>query len=96
LSGAGRDACAQPYAKRWAGLSDDSRYRDPAGPVGFFSDGHGIAAFTQWFDDVTNLNQIEWDMVQADYWADTIVDMDRQRRKQAEFLVCRIAEHRLY
>ena len=54
-----------------------------------FSDGHGIAAFTQWFDNVTNLNQIDWDMVYADYWADTIADMDRQRRKQAEFLVYR-------
>ena len=54
-----------------------------------FSDGHGIAAFTQWFDDVTKLNQIDWDVVYADYWADTIADMDRQRRKQAEFLVYR-------
>jgi hypothetical protein len=54
-----------------------------------FSDGHGVAAFTQWFDNVTNLDKIDWDMVYADYWADTIVDMDRQRRKQAEFLVYR-------
>ena len=46
-----------------------------------FSDGHGIAAFTQWFDNVTELNQIDWDVVYADYWADTIADMDRQRRK---------------
>ncbi len=28
-------------------------------------------------------------MVHADYWADTVEDMDRQRRKQAEFLVHR-------
>ena len=26
-------------------------------------------------------------MVYADYWADTVADMDRQRRKQAEFLI---------
>ena len=28
-------------------------------------------------------------MVYADYWADTVDDMDRQRQKQAEFLVHR-------
>ena len=28
-------------------------------------------------------------MAYADYWADTVDDMDRQRRKQAEFLVHR-------
>ena len=54
-----------------------------------FSDGHGIAAFTQWFDDLTNLEKVDWDMVYTDYWADTVDDMDRQRRKQAEFLVHR-------
>ena len=54
-----------------------------------FSDGHGIASFTKWFDDVMRLNEIDWDMVYADYWADTLNDMDRQRRKQAEFLIYR-------
>ena len=54
-----------------------------------FSDGHGIAAFTQWFDDLNDLDQVDWDIVYADYWADTVDDMDRQRRKQAEFLVYR-------
>lgn len=54
-----------------------------------FSDGHGIAAFTQWFDNFDDLDKIDWEMVYADYWADTTEDMDRQRRKQAEFLVHR-------
>jgi hypothetical protein len=54
-----------------------------------FSDGHGIAAFTQWFDDLEDLVKVDWDMAYADYWADTVDDMDRQRRKQAEFLVHR-------
>jgi len=52
-----------------------------------FSDGHGIATFTQWFDDLNDLDKIDWDVAYADYWADTVDDMDRQRRKQAEFLV---------
>lgn len=54
-----------------------------------FSDGHGIAAFTQWFDDLNDLGKVDWDTAYADYWADTVDDMDRQRRKQAEFLVHR-------
>ncbi|MFO8089686.1 MAG: DUF4433 domain-containing protein [Desulfatiglandaceae bacterium] len=58
--------------------------------LGFvFSDGHGIAAFTQWFADLNDLDKVDWGMVYAEYWADTVDDMDRQRRKQAEFLVHR-------
>lgn len=52
-----------------------------------FSDGHGIASFTQWFDDLQHLSKIDWDVVNLRYWNDTLNDMDRQRRKQAEFLV---------
>lgn len=54
-----------------------------------FSDGHGIARFTTWYDDLAKLNQIDWTTVYADRWSDTVDDMDRQRRKQAEFLVHR-------
>jgi hypothetical protein len=52
-----------------------------------FSNGHGIAAFTGWYDDLTRLNEVDWGMVYQRYWADNINDMDRQRRKQAEFLI---------
>jgi hypothetical protein len=52
-----------------------------------FSDGHGIAAFTDWYDDLGNLDKVDWTAVNARYWHDTVEDMDRQRRKQAEFLV---------
>lgn len=56
--------------------------------LGFvFSNGHGIAAFTGWYDDLARLNEVDWDMVYQRYWADNINDMDRQRRKQAEFLI---------
>jgi hypothetical protein len=54
-----------------------------------FSDGHGIASFTDWFDDLADLDNVDWDIVYARYWADTVDDPDRQRRKQAEFLVHR-------
>jgi len=52
-----------------------------------FSDGHGVAAYTKWFDNVSDLDKVDWNMVYERYWADTVDDMDRQRRKQAEFLV---------
>jgi len=52
-----------------------------------FSDGHGIAAFTKWYDDLTDLDKVDWDIVGQRYWRDDVDDMDRQRRKQAEFLV---------
>jgi len=52
-----------------------------------FSDGHGIAAYTHWYNNLADLNKVDWDAVYATYWKDDVDDMDRQRRKQAEFLV---------
>lgn len=52
-----------------------------------FSDGHGIAAFTDWFADTARLDKVDWQMVYERYWSDNLNDMDRQRRKQAEFLI---------
>jgi hypothetical protein len=57
-----------------------------------FSNGHGLATFTDWFDDLARLDQVDWDMVYERYWRDTVDDSDRQRRKQAEFLVRRFCE----
>lgn len=58
-----------------------------AGVDYIFSDGHGIAAYTKWYDDLVDLDKIDWDMVYERYWADDVNAMDRQRRKQAEFLI---------
>ena len=56
--------------------------------VGFaFSDGHGLAFITGWFDRLERLEAVDWGMVYQQYWSDNLNDMDRQRRKQAEFLV---------
>lgn len=54
-----------------------------------FSDGHGIARFTRWYSRVADLGQVDWEAVYARQWADTVDDMDRKRRKQAEFLIHR-------
>ena len=58
-----------------------------AGAQYVFSDGHGIAAFTHWYDAPDDLDQVDWTAVNTTSWHDTVDDMDRQRRKQAEFLV---------
>jgi hypothetical protein len=52
-----------------------------------FSDGHGLARFTKWYDDLGDLDEVDWSIVNARYWSDTAEDNDRKRRKQAEFLV---------
>jgi hypothetical protein len=59
--------------------------------LGFvFSDGHGIAFETEWYADLRDLEAVDWGMVYQRYWAaDYERDLDRQRRKQAEFLVYR-------
>jgi len=46
-----------------------------------------LALFTDWFDSLQRLDAVDWDMVYQRYWSDNVNDMDRQRRKQSEFLV---------
>jgi hypothetical protein len=52
-----------------------------------FTDGHGVPVYTQWYDDVVHLDSVDWNVVGAKYWNDTVEDPDRKRRKQAEFMV---------
>lgn len=52
-----------------------------------FTDGHGIMAFTDYFNDLKDLNKVDWDIMKATYWMDTEQDNDRRRRRMAEFLV---------
>ena len=54
-----------------------------------FTDGHGIVQYTDWFDDLACLQHVDWKMINERYWAKSSGDTDRQRRKQAEFLVHR-------
>ena len=60
---------------------------EEAGIKFVYSDGHGLATFTEWFDDLDKLDAVDWTVVNLRYWTDNINDMDRQRKKQAEFLV---------
>jgi len=60
-----------------------------------FTDGHGIMAFTDFFNDLSDLNAVDWEVMHAHYWADTPADNDRKRRRQAEFLVHKFFPWRL-
>lgn len=56
--------------------------------LGFaFTDGHPIMALTNFYDDVARIDQVDWEVMKMQYWADTKADPDRERRRQAEFLV---------
>ena len=52
-----------------------------------FTDGHGIMNSSDFYDDLQRLDMIDWEIMQAKYWNDTPEDVDRKRRRQAEFLV---------
>lgn len=52
-----------------------------------FTDGHGIMSLTEFFDNVDDLNKIDWEIMNSTYWNDTDEDPDRKRRRQAEFLI---------
>jgi hypothetical protein len=54
-----------------------------------FTDGHATMAISRYFDDLCYLNQVDWPVVNSWSWHDTLQDNDRERRKQAEFLVHR-------
>lgn len=52
-----------------------------------FTDGHGIMALTEFYNETVHLEEIDWSIMRAQYWMDTNEDPDRKRRRQAEFLV---------
>ena len=54
-----------------------------------FTDGHGIMAITEFYDDPAQLDEVDWPLMNSRYWFDTDDDLDRKRRRQAEFLIHR-------
>ena len=56
-----------------------------AGLSWVFTEGHADMGYTDFFDDLKDLDKIDWDLMQARYWHDTNNDPDRTRRRQAEF-----------
>lgn len=52
-----------------------------------FTDGHATMAFSEFFDDLKDLDEIDWEVMESQYWNDTPTLPDRKRRRQAEFLI---------
>lgn len=52
-----------------------------------FTDGHAVEQFSKFYTQHSDLRHLDWDVIQSRQWARTPEDPDRQRRKQAEFLV---------
>lgn len=52
-----------------------------------FTEGHAEMAYTDFFNDVADLDKVDWKLMREKYWNDTDEDGDRKRRRQAEFLV---------
>ena len=54
-----------------------------------FTDGHAVEALTEFFFSLDDLSRLDWSVVEHWTWRDRANDLDRKRRKQAEFLVHR-------
>lgn len=52
-----------------------------------FTDGHPVREPRNFYDDLTELNNVDLKLMQQKMWNDTDDDPDRKRRRQAEFLV---------
>jgi len=53
-----------------------------------FTDGHAVIGYSDFYDDIENLEDvIDWELMRSRYWANTLDDPDRKRRRQAEFLI---------
>ena len=60
---------------------------DQAGLQYVFTNGHGTMHYTDFFDDLAQLDQVDWSVMPLRDWYDTLQSPDRKRKRQAEFLV---------
>ena len=54
-----------------------------------FTDGHAIVAMSEFFDDLSRLDTVDWSVMRGKMWNDTDRCPDRKRRRQAEFMIHR-------
>ncbi|SDF98543.1 protein of unknown function [Dyadobacter soli] len=52
-----------------------------------FIDGHAKNHITEFFNQLVDLDHVNWDVVRARYWHNDDDNYDKMRQKQAEFLV---------
>jgi len=55
-----------------------------AGKLFVFTDGHGIMDLTDYYNNLNELSEVPWDVVNAKYWTNFV---DGRRLRQSEFLV---------
>lgn len=52
-----------------------------------FTDGHAKDRLTVYYNQLSDLDKVDWKAVELKYWVSTEDEPDNMRRKQAEFLV---------
>lgn len=52
-----------------------------------FTDRHAIVSYARFYNELENLNNLDWQTIKLKYWANTPEDPDRREKKQAEFLI---------
>ena len=52
-----------------------------------FTDGHAKDRLTAYYNQLSDLDNVDWSVVEQKYWFSTENEPDKMRRKQAEFLV---------
>jgi hypothetical protein len=52
-----------------------------------FTDGHPVTEPKAFFNDLADIGEVDFSIMNGRYWANTPDDPDRMRRRQAEFLV---------
>jgi len=62
-----------------------------AGLLFVFTDDHAAMDLTDFYDDLANLDQIDWSLLDTRYWFDSDDFPDRARPRQAEFLIYQCA-----
>lgn len=52
-----------------------------------FTNGHAEMKPSEFYENLADLDKIDWELMKAQYWNDTADDQNRKWRRQAEFLV---------
>lgn len=53
----------------------------------FYTDGHARHGMTKFYTDEVGFEELDWEAIYATKWNNTEADPDRQRKKQAEYMV---------
>jgi hypothetical protein len=83
----------EPVVHLVSSVEDVSAFQPPLHWL--FTDGHAVIDLSNYYNNAADLDKIDWDIMGRRYWADTLEDGDRERRRQAEFLVYQFFPWRL-